>query len=81
MCNHLHDREKLHKDLFDNVAWEAMGAALNIKPQLFQLWVTKQVSGFCATGKIMKKFRYQAHETCPCCKLPGVVEDTAHLLI
>ena len=30
---------------------------------------------------MMKKFHYQAHKTCPCCKLPGVVEDTAHLLI
>ena len=58
-----------------------MGAALHTKPQLFQLWVTKHVSGFCATGKMMKKFRCQAHETCPCSKLPCVVGDTAHLLI
>ena len=58
-----------------------MGSALRTKPQLFQLWMTKHVSGFCATGKMMKKFCYQVHKTCPCCKLPGVVENTAHLLI
>ena len=78
---HLHNQEKLHEDLFDTVAWEAMGSAISTKPQLFQLWVTKHVSGFCATGKMMKKFCYQAHKTCPCCKLMGVVEDTAHVLI
>ena len=81
LCKHLHDREKLYKDLFDNVAWEVMGAALNTKTQLFKLWVTKHVSGFCATGKMMKKFCYQAHTFCLCCKLPGMDEDTAYLLI
>ena len=37
---------------FDNVDWESRNSALNGKPDMFKMWLFKQSSSFCATGKI-----------------------------
>lgn len=47
-----HEQGRLHKKAFWKIDWDAMEDSMNEFPQLFQCWVTKHVSHFCATGKM-----------------------------
>ena len=49
--DYFHAKERLHRNHFDLVAWDIIGKAMDYKPKLFQMWVTKHVSRFCATEK------------------------------
>jgi hypothetical protein len=47
-------------------------------PPLYQLWVSKHVSGFFGIGTMMKNWDFWDHSRCPCCD--HVREDKVHLL-
>lgn len=76
---HLLSKKRLHQDYFDTIDWKAAGAAGKTSPPLFRLWITKHVSGWCATGRKMKLWKFWDNDRCPCCQAPD--ETTQHLLI
>ena len=41
-------------------------------PQQHIIWITKHVSGFCATNNMMFRRGHENHTKCPCCKLQDV---------
>ena len=63
---------------FDNVDWKSRDKALCDKPDMFKMWLCKQSSSFCATGKNMGRWFGSEHTSCPNCNAPD--EDAAHLL-
>jgi hypothetical protein len=63
---------------FDNVDWETRDKALHGKPDMFKMWLFKQSSSFCATGKNMGRCFGSEHTACPNCGQPD--EDSEHLL-
>ena len=70
-----HDKARLYWSMkgrlsyqqFDDIDWEAIDGAISVKPHLFQLWHAKHHSGWCATGKNMKRWGFWNSDTCPCC--------------
>ena len=71
MKAHSHEKGKLHQAHFDFVDWEGIGWAADLFPPLFQLWVTKHVSGECAVGRRMLRWGFWANDNCPCCHQPN----------
>ena len=55
-----------------------MGKSTESKPTMFQLWVTKQVTGFCATKKMMKRWGKWDNYRYPCCNSKLTTEDKLH---
>jgi hypothetical protein len=58
------------------VAWSALDAVLASKPDMYGVWLSKQSSGFCATGSQMARVHASRENRCPIC---GLVERAAHL--
>jgi hypothetical protein len=75
---HLHTRNLLSADAFQDVDWDALESATAHFPPLYKLWMSKHVSGFFGTGKMMKHWGFWEDQRCPCCH--HVKEDKAHLL-
>jgi hypothetical protein len=50
-----------------NIDWEVFGAALKACPPGMQRWVSKTVTGFCATGVNMKRRKERDSDECPRC--------------
>jgi hypothetical protein len=66
------------QDRFNQVAWSALDAVMASKPDVYGVWLSKQSSGFCATGSQTQMARVHAsrENRCPNC---GLVERAAHL--
>lgn len=67
-----------HAQVFDNVDWKSRDKALDGKPDMFKMWIFKQGSSFCASGKNMGRWFGSQHTSCPNCHMPQ--EDASHLL-
>ena len=63
---------------FDNVDWKARDKCLAPKPDMFKMWVFKQGSKFCASGRNMGRWFSSEHTSCPNCGVED--EDSAHLM-
>jgi hypothetical protein len=63
---------------FDNVDWKARDKCLAPKPDMFKMWVFKQGSKFCASGRNMGRWFGSEHTSCPNCGVED--EDSAHLM-
>jgi hypothetical protein len=50
---HYHCQGVLHHDLFDEVDWDSTERVMTRAPEMFLVWVTKQVSGFCGSNHMM----------------------------
>jgi hypothetical protein len=70
---HLHEKKKLDKEFFDCVDWDANSDAFAAFPQLFKLWATKHVSGWCGVNSMMFHWGRVESPLCPCC---GMVDET-----
>ena len=46
--------------------------------QQYKLWITKHISGFCATSKMLFYRNQSATPDCPVCKQSGVRDETRH---
>jgi hypothetical protein len=62
---------------FDNVDWESRDKALHGKPDMFKMWLFKQSSSFCATGKNMGRWFGSEHTS----YVPTVVSQMKTLYI
>ena len=62
---------------FDAVDWEALSRVLQKKPEGFQLWLSKQSIGVCATQKNTARIQDILDDRCPNCGKQG--EDNKHL--
>jgi hypothetical protein len=62
---------------FDGVDWEALTQTLCHKPESFQLWLSKQSIGVCATQKNTARIQDILNNCCPNCGKRG--EDNKHL--
>ena len=78
MQEHCHIKEGLPREAFFLIDWDAIDDATASSPNLFNLWMTKQVSGFCAVGKMMKRWRFWENSKCHSCDEPK--EDATHIL-
>ncbi len=75
---HCHLKENLAPTEFDLINWDAIRDATTTAPNLFNLWMTKQVSGHCAVGKIMKQWNFWEESKCHSCSKP--CKDSTHIL-
>jgi hypothetical protein len=60
---------------FYSVAWHALDVALKPKPDMFQLWLSKQCIGICATRRNMARIQDILDEKCPNCLCPRETSD------
>jgi Zn-finger nucleic acid-binding protein len=60
-----------------DVDWTAFGAAMQALPPTRRRWVSKTVSGFCATGRMMFRRKEWESDQCPRCKQAN--ETTEHV--
>jgi hypothetical protein len=75
---HCHLKENLAPTEFDLINWDAIRDATTTAPNLFNLWMSKQVSGHCAVGKIMKQWNFWEESKCHSCSKP--CKDSTHIL-
>jgi hypothetical protein len=58
MKEHCATKEGLSPEAFDTIDWDAIKDSTDSSPELFNLWMTKQISGFCPCGKNMKRWGF-----------------------
>ena len=79
MRRHLIHNKQYHKDSFEYIDWMAVEKAANTLTNAKQIWLTKHVSGFCATASKMKKRKLWETELCPLCGIEK--ETTSHIIM
>ena len=52
---------------FNQVAWTELDGALHSKPDMYQLWLSKQCIGICATGRNLARIQDILDNKCPKC--------------
>ena len=62
---------------YDKIAWNYVGHAMEAYPQMFNLWVTKHVSGFSGTNKQLSRYDGTTVNRCLCCGHND--ESSAHI--
>jgi hypothetical protein len=62
---------------FYQVAWDSLDLVLRSKPDMFQVWLSKQCIGICATWKNMAWIQDLLDDECPNCLQPQ--ETSQHL--
>eukprot|EP00978_Attheya_sp_CCMP212_P030741 scaffold114206_cov73-Attheya_sp.AAC.1 len=53
IMNHLIKTGRMTAAQFNLIYWDPIGTTMSASPQLYQLWASKQVTRFCATGRMM----------------------------
>ena len=79
MREYLIKNKNYHPSAFDMIDWTAIDQASKTLTNARQIWLTKHVSGFCATASTMEKRKKWESNLCPLCKLS--VEDSQHVII
>ncbi len=62
---------------FNAVDWEGISTCLDTKSEMYGLWLSKQVSGICATRSNVARIQDLLDDKCPNCLQPG--ETAGHL--
>jgi hypothetical protein len=62
---------------FNQVAWGTLDSMLRTKPDMFQVWLSKQSIGICVTQKNMSRIQDLLDDKCPNCLQPQ--ETSQHL--
>ena len=82
-CSTVHIREfwiqkhQLQHQQF-KLDWELKRTSHRNSTKSRNRWLSKHSTGFCGVGKILRRYNYQSHSTCPRCGEPQ--ETTAHVL-
>ena len=58
----------MHLTAFDTVDWPSLQATVKSKPQMYQIWLSKQATNFCATGKQLHRIDPTTSSKCPDCR-------------
>ena len=58
------------EDMFEDTGWDWLHKVLASKPVMFRLWLSKQHSNFCATGKQTVRYGISDDNRCPSCWIP-----------
>ena len=66
------------REAFRAVDWKTLTACLQSKPQMYQLWLSKQSSGFCGTQDMVARWDATSDGRCPNCRCR---ESSAHLMV
>ena len=74
----INDKKRFTEEGYFQVDWDACKMAIRKSKVTRRHWVSKFESGWCATGKMMKKWKYRLVDNCPRCGAPG--ESTTHIL-
>ena len=61
-----------------DIDWDANEQAMKSERRARRVWVTKQASGFCGTGRMMVKWKFREESNCPRCGM--IDEDMDHVL-
>ena len=64
--------------IYDCIDWEANGRAMKTLKFSERIWVTKHVSGFCGSAKMMERCKKWESALCPRCG--DVIEDNWHIM-
>jgi hypothetical protein len=60
----------------EEIDWDSLGHAMSSLPTQRQHWISKTVSGFCSTGRMMLRRKERETDACPRC---GEPEDIVHV--
>jgi len=55
------------EEAFELTGWDWLDRTLTKKPVMFRIWLSKQHSNFCATGRNMKRCGFSDDDRCPSC--------------
>jgi hypothetical protein len=72
-----HDKKIIPSQYFHLVNWEALHRVMHTLPQMYRVWLTKHVSGFCGTNKQLSRMSSSMDNKCMCCG--GKNEDKLHI--
>ena len=78
MKTYLINNKKYTEEAFNYIDWIAIDKAANTLSTKKQIWLAKFVSGFCATGSVMKKRKLWNNNLCPLCQEHK--ETTDHII-
>ena len=78
MFNHLITHKKYSSTSVKNIDWNAIERVGNTLPFSKQIWLTKHVSGFCATATTMFRRHLWTTDKCPLCG--NASEDICHVI-
>ena len=73
------DKGVMPPEAFETVDWDALKLTLSSKPKMYNIWYSKQCSGWCGTGKKLLDWKQTDDSSCPNCNIWG--EDAAHLMV
>jgi hypothetical protein len=76
-CGHNTEGLGWSNHMFNQVAWSTLDAVLWTKPDMFQVWLSKQLIRICATWKNMSRIQDLLDNKCPNCLQPQ--ETSQHL--
>jgi hypothetical protein len=76
MRDHYKESENLTPAAFNTIDWDTIKDSTNSSPELFNLWMSKQVSGFCPVGKNMQQWGFWEDSKCHSYNEPS--EDANH---
>ena len=72
-----HSRKLIPSKYFHLVNWDAVHRVMTKLPQMYRVWITKHVSGFCGTNKQLSRMQTSTQNRCMCCCRQG--EDRLHI--
>ena len=62
-----HSKRIIPQHHFDYIHWDGLRLAMTSLPQMYKVWVTKHVSGACATNRHLSKMDSRVANRCSCC--------------
>ena len=77
ICEYWESKSRFQQGTHNNIHWEAVGKEMENVGRTRRQWVVKHSSGFCATGKMMQRWKKQQTAKCPRCE--EQVEDEIHV--
>ena len=77
ICEYWKEKGRFGSSRKEAIHWDAIGKAMEEVGRPRRQWIVKHASGFCATGKMMKRWKQQSSSKCPRCD--EEVEDALHV--
>jgi hypothetical protein len=76
---HYHNVGLTDRDYFDDVYWDGVDKVMTRVQEMYSVWVTKQVSGFCGTNHMLKTIFGDVVDECPNCHITP--ERSSHMCL